>query len=379
MNTTIKTQTQVLPAAIQSSSLSSVPQGLAITHDVRLKQAQAQIMAQYHMALMLPRSWESINAKLLLACDDPSFAREAYYKKPAGRDVLEGLSIRFAERAHQIMRNVSVETTPEMEDDFSVHYRMTVLDLESNTPESETFKVEKTVERRFVADGDTIISERTNSGGEKVFLIPATEDQLNTKLRAIKSKVKRQLILAMIPAEVKTACLERCKAVAANEDSKDPAGEAKRIIMAFISIGIDVPDLKEYLGKSPANATAKEVESLRLTYGLIRDGEITWKDVMSAKAEREAEQGSKAAFVAQKEKERAAKKPKATGQGGGERAPRGSKTGGKAAAATPAPAAGTKDEPPAATKPRANRRDDDEEEDQTDQPPGAVDSATSPS
>jgi hypothetical protein len=337
-----------------------VPQGLAITHDVRLKQAQAQVMAQYHMALMLPRSWESVGAKLLLACDDPDFAREAYYRKPAGRDVIEGLSIRFAEHAQQIMRNIAIETSPEMEDDHSVHYRMTVLDLESNTPESETFKVDKTVERRSVALDDTVISERTNSQGEKVYLIPATEDQLNTKLRAIKSKVKRQLILAMIPAAIRTACLERCKKVSLDQDAKDPAGEAKRIIMAFISIGIDVPDLKEYLGKSPANATAQEVESLRLTYALIRDGEITWRDVMAAKAEREAQQGNKAAFVAAKEREKAAKKNKPPRVAAAERAPRAPKPpkdDPKPGAAAPDTAAAT---PPA--KPRTSRRDEEEDD-----------------
>ncbi len=355
----ITTKNQPLPSVVQNNALSSVPQGLSITHDVRMRQAQAQIMSQYQMALMLPRVWESISAKLLLACDNPDFAKEAYYKKPAGREFIEGLSVRFAEHALTLMRNISVDCSPEMEDEFSAHYRVTVLDIESNTPSSETFKVEKTVERQFVSDGDTIISQRTNSQGRPVFLIPATEDQFNTKLRAQMSKVRRTLLLALIPAEIRSACLERCKAVVATEDAKDPAGEAKRIIMAFIGVGIDVPDLKEYLGKSPANATPKEVESLRLTFGLIRDGEITWRDVMAAKAEREAEQGSKAAFVAQKEKEKAAKaKTKPPRAGAAEKAPRGGNkppTEAKGDAATTT----TPEAPARAT--RASRRDDDEE------------------
>jgi len=354
MNIT-STKTQALPSIVQSGALGSVPQGLSITHDVRMRQAQAQIMSQYQMALMLPRVWESITAKLLLACENPDFAKEAYYKKPAGRDLIEGLSIRFAEHALTLMRNISVDQSPEMEDEYSAHYRITLLDIESNTPSSVTFKVDKTVERQFVAEGDTVISQRTNSQGKIVYLIPATEDQFNTKLAAQASKVRRGLILALIPAEVRAACLERVKAVVATEDAKDPAAEAKRIIMAFVSIGIDVPDLKEYLGKSPANATAKEVESLRLTYSLIRDGEITWRDVMNAKAEREADQGSKAAFVAQKEKDRAkskaAKPPRANAAA--QKPPKEDK-----AKADP------KEDPPAAAAPkapRASRRDDDEE------------------
>ncbi len=355
----ITTKTQSLPSVVQNNALSSVPQGLAITHDVRMRQAQAQIMSQYQMALMLPRVWESISAKLLLACGNPDFAKEAYYKKPAGRDVIEGLSVRFAEHALTLMRNISVDCSPEMEDEFSAHYRVTVLDIESNTPSSETFKVEKTVERQFVSDGDTILSQRTNSQGRPVFLIPATEDQFNTKLRAQMSKVRRTLLLALIPAEIRAACLDRCKEVVATEDAKDPAGEAKRIIMAFIGVGIDVPDLKEYLGKAPSNATPKEIESLRLTFALIRDGEITWKDVMAAKAEREAEQGSRAAFVAQKEKEKAAAKNKAKPARAGvaDKAPRGAN---KPPAAPKDDAAVTTPEPARAA--RASRRDDDDDD-----------------
>lgn len=360
MNNISKT-TQSLPSVVQNGVHSSVPQGLAITHDVRMRQAQAQIMSQYQMALMLPRVWESISAKLLLACDNPDFAKEAYYKKPAGREFIEGLSVRFAEHALTLMRNIAVDCSPEMEDEFSAHYRITVLDIESNTPSSETFKVDKTVERQYVADGDTILSQRTNSQGKAVFLVPSTEDQFNTKLRAQMSKVRRTLILALIPAEIRSACLERCKDIAGKSDSVDPAGEAKRIIMAFVSIGIDVPDLKEYLGKSPANATPKEVESLRLTYSLIRDGEITWRDVMNAKAEREADQGSKAAFVAQKEKEKAAAKNKATKPprvAGTERAARGGDKQATPPATDATPAAKT--ETPKA--PRASRRDEEDNE-----------------
>ena len=57
--------------------------------------------------------------------------------------------------------------------------------------------------------------------------------------------------------------------------------------LAFVSMGIEVSDLKEYLGKSPSGATAPEIEKLRITYALIRDGEMTWSDVMAAKVERD--------------------------------------------------------------------------------------------
>ncbi len=367
MSLTKQPEVQVL----QKSSPTT--QGLAITHDVRIRQAQAEVFARYNLAMMVSRDWSAVEAKLLADCDNPDFAEEAFYTKPAGKEKIEGLTIRFAERAIQHMRNIQCDTSPEMEDEFSVHYRTTVVDLESNSPTSETFKVEKTVERRYIKDGDTVISQRTNSQGETTYLIPATEDQLNTKLRAQASKVKRTLVLALIPADTRAKCFARCKAVALDKESKDPAAATKGIVAAFISIGVDVPDLKEYLGKSPASATPAQVVDLRSIFALIRDGEMTWQDVMDAKREREADQGSKAEFVAKKQKERENKKagrqqqPAATAapaqrRGRGAAAPKPPADG--ADAGTSAPAADdTKPDapPPAPPKPRASRRGNDDE------------------
>ena len=349
----------------------ATPQGLAITHDVRIRQASAEMFARYNLAMMTQRDWSAVEAKLMLDCDNPEFAKEAFYSKPAGRDKIEGLSVRFAERARQHMRNIQVDTSPEMEDEYSVHYRTTVIDLESNIPESETFKVEKTVERRSVKEGDTVISQRTNSAGDVVYLIPATEDQLNTKLRAQISKVKRTLLLALVPADVRARCFARCKEVAENENAKDPAAATKSIVSAFISIGIDVPDLKEYLGKAVASATPAQVTDLRSIYALIRDGEMTWQDVMDAKKEREADQGTKAAFVAKKQKEREEKRGNKNkpADAPAPRRPRGAASApattatqtGEAGAGTTTPGSTTETTTPTPPKPRASRRGSDEE------------------
>jgi len=339
---------------------SSVPDGLSITTDVRLRQVQAEMLSRYHMALMLPRNWVSVNSKLLAACENPDFAKTAFYSKPAGDKKIEGLSVRFAELAQQLMRNISIDTSPEMEDSLSVHYRMTVTDMESNTPTSETFKVEKTVERRYKDEDTTVLSQRKNSYGDTVYLVPATEDQITTKLRAQMAKVKRQLILSLVPAEIRAQCLARCKEIALSSDSKDPQAATKNIVSAFLSIGVDVPDLKEYLGHSPASLVTKEIEDLRGIYALIRDGEMTWTDVIEAKREQAAstKSGSKAAFVEQKKKTREKRNE--------QKQPRQAR-----AAAPPATDDATKkhDPPPAATPPkedppkrqRANRRaaDDD--------------------
>lgn len=307
MNNALDKQSAVSGIVLQSPS--SIPSGLQITQEARLRTAQAETFARFHLALVLPRNMLDVSTKLLAACDNPDFAKTAFYRKP-GSPPVEGLSVRFAELAHQLMRNISIDCSPEMEDEFSVHYRMTITDLESNTPTSETFRVNKTVERRSCKEGDSVLGQRTNSTGETVYLLPATEDQMTTKVNAQKSKVKRTLILALVPAEVRAQCLTKCKEIAGSSDKKDPASAVKGIVTSFLSIGIDVPDLKEYLGKSPQAAVEKDIEELRGIYAMLRDGELTWADVIEAKRERDAAKGSKTAFVDAKLKERADKKKK---------------------------------------------------------------------
>lgn len=343
---------------------SSIPQGLVVSPDSRLRHAQAETMARYQMAFMLQREWISVGPKLLALCDDPEFAVEAYYRRPGeggGRDS-EGLTIRFAEAALRIMRNVSVDTTPEMEDDHAVHVRLTVLDLESNTPTSETFRVDKTMVKFSVQDDDIIIAERTHAAsGKKMWIVQASEEQISARVRGKAARVKRALILSLIPAEVRAQCLAKVRSVVTTADTKDPGAAIKGIVSAFIGMGIDVPDLKEYLGKSPAQATPLQIEELRSILVMLREGDVSWNQVLADKRAAMETKGAKAAFVAAKEKEK--EKQKAS-KPPTQRRPRAAAAASSDGAAAPAAAAEKVEDPkpaPAPAKPRASRRGDDEE------------------
>lgn len=342
---------------------SSIPQGLVVSPDSRLRHAQAETMARYQMAFMLQREWLSVGPKLLALCDDPEFAVEAYYRRPGeggGRDS-EGLTIRFAEAALRIMRNVSVDTTPEMEDDHAVHVRLTVLDLESNTPTSETFRVDKTIVKFSVQDDDVIIAERTHAAsGKKMWIVQASEEQISARVRGKAARVKRALILSLIPAEVRAQCLAKVRSVVVTADAKDPGGAIKGLISAFIGMGIDVPDLKEYLGKSPAQATPLQIEDLRSILVMLREGDVSWAQVLADKRAAMEAKGTKAAFVAAKEKEKEKQKAAKPPTQRRPRAPA-APTGTKGAAASAAGETTETNSTPAPTKPRASRRGDDEE------------------
>ena len=73
-------------------------------------QRQAEIQARYLLAQQNTRDLDVVREKLLKECRRPSFADVARYRKPIRKGV-EGLSIRFAEAALRIMKNITINQT----------------------------------------------------------------------------------------------------------------------------------------------------------------------------------------------------------------------------------------------------------------------------
>ena len=304
--------------------LSQEPRAITLTQSGRLSQQQTEILTRAHMAVLMPREWGAVQGKLLLACQNPDFTKEAVYRREAPNgEVHEGLSIRFAEIALSLIRNVSVDNTVESEDDLAVHYRLTVADTEGNSTSSKTYRVSKTVERLGVRDDEIVVAERRNGKGQQVFLVPATDEQISSRAGAQESRVKRQLVLALIPADIRAACLAACLDLNKSKDATDPAAAVKSLVLEFLAQGIETADLKEYLGKPAPGATPAEIQALRGILTALREGTTTWREVMEAKSARSAQKSAKEAFVAQKQQEKAAaaggakRKPAAAGATGG--------------------------------------------------------------
>ena len=253
-----------------------------------------KVPAQYQMALLRPRRWDTITTRLLAACESVEFCKGAYYRRP--REPGFFLSSGFMEMAQMAMGNLSVECVPTGDGD---NYRMTVTDLESNCQLSQVFL------------------------------------ESNVRWRVI----KRTLVAEFLPGEIRNACLQRCREVVAKDDGKDPASASKRLITVLGEHGVTPADLKELLGKSLTTVTSKDVETLRSTYHLLREGEITREEITSAPVSPEPPKSAMAPD--KKPKPRAAKQKPATPE---QRA--------RAQAALAPP------EPP---KPRASLRDDDED------------------
>ena len=291
--------------------------------------AKSEIETRYLAAFRNPRDMDVVREQLLKECKRPAFAAVARYVKPIGKDKSKwpaGPSIRFAEAAVRIMRNITVETVTVYDDREKRIIRVTVVDLEANVPYSDEITVAKTIERRSMKEGDTVISTRRNSYGDLLYILEATDDDIINKQRALISKAIRTEGLRLIPGDIVDECMEAVLETQNKTDAQDPDAAKRKVFDGFAALGVRADQLKEYLGHSAETLNPAELTDLRALFAAIRDGESNWREVMDAKAGTEAKEttgaaaggaaGLKAAATANSAKEAKGKpKPPAATEG----------------------------------------------------------------
>lgn len=286
-------------------------------------QARAAVQSRYVMALQRPRDWDTVRVRLLKECRRPGFAEAAIYHKPIGEGV-EGPSIRFAEAALRCMGNALPEVTTVYDDDAKRILRVSVTELESNLTYSKDVTIQKTVERRKLVGDQVPLSSRYNSRGQQIYIVPATDDDILNKENALVSKALRTLALRVLPGDILDECMELVRATRAAKIKEDPDAARRKLIDAFVSIGVQPEMLREYLGHE-VRVEPAELDKLRAIYAAIKDGELSWTEVLASVSppsdgDPEAESKAKAQAEAVQEKLRAArekrdaaKKPAAEG------------------------------------------------------------------
>jgi len=293
----------------QSALVPSTPVSLAaqtgVEHSTAMVQqmAQAQIQSAYVWAERHPRDWDVVEQRSMKECSRPEFvaidpdpkkygSSTAMYGVPRGGsyengrwvpNIVTGFTIRFVEMVLPYVKNLEVECWPIGETEDQRIYRVVRIDYESNNREGEVIFVSKTVERRSVKDSDVVMGTRQNSDGKTVYIVRATNEEIETAKSARYSKVKRNLVLNVLPGWLKNNCEKQIRATQRNADAKDPDAARKSIFAAFDKIGVPVDELKAYLGHSGERLDPAELEELRLIYAAIAEGQATWKLVKQAK------------------------------------------------------------------------------------------------
>ena len=247
-------------------------------------QAAAMVQARFTVALARPRDVDNFRARLLKDCQRPGFAEVAIYSLPRGGKRIEGPSIRFVESALRAWGNADSQAQVLFEDDEKMIVRVTVTDLETNATYSSEHRIAKTVERRELKGGQKALGERTNSFGDRVFLVQATDDDLAMKMNALVSRAIRTNGLRLIPGDIVEEALDVVRKTQHTKDATDPDAGRKKVADAFATLGVSPAHLREYLGHELGTSAPAELADLRAVFAAIRDGQATWKETMEARA-----------------------------------------------------------------------------------------------
>jgi hypothetical protein len=239
--------------------------------------AKARIQAAYIMAMNKPRNEDEARIKILNACKRPAFAERVEFSKPVGKMKIKGPSIRLAELVLREWENIYSDTQVIYEDDTVRRVRVSIIDLETNAQFSKEVQIRKTVERKK-PDGYEIVGERTNSRGEKVYIVNATDDDLQNKENALISKAIRNEGLRLIPSDIIDEAIDTARETLRKKNSEDPQAAKKKIFDSFYSVGISPKELEKYLKHSVETISPAELEELRGIFTSIKEGSSTWAD-----------------------------------------------------------------------------------------------------
>lgn len=265
--------------------------------DALVATATAAIQARCIMAMRRPRNLDDARVEIMRECRRPEFADVATYARPVGKELnketgkweekfAEGLSIRFAEVALRCMHNMAAEVQTIYDDAAQRLMMVTVTDYEGNNVWSTTLTIAKTTERKQLRKGQRPLGERENSYGDRVFIVEANDQQVNVKAAAEVSKAVRTLILRAVPGHIQDEAFKICKQIAADRDAKDPAASRRRMFDAFANLGIKPSEIEAWLGHPPDGMTKAEGEQLKAIHSAISEGELTWAEAMTDRAEK---------------------------------------------------------------------------------------------
>lgn len=258
--------------------------------------AEAMAKARFFVALQRPRDLELVRERLVQACADPLFADDATYQikrwdARAQEDrIIEGFSARFAEAARVALGNIDVETTVLLDDDEKLIVQVVVTDLESNVTERVPVVVRKRIERRKLNKGQIPIGTRTGSDGQTIYIVAATDDEVQMRLNSAQSKATRNAVLRLLRADIRQECWDQV--IAAQRMAAQQDGATAKALAAFRDLGVSAKQLAAFLGRDAVGElSVDELQELRGILRAIRDSETTWAEVMESRGAQDPEDG----------------------------------------------------------------------------------------
>lgn len=321
------------PLALSIRRNDAIAKGRETQVDAAAAAAAKELEVRYALARRFPRELDTVERRLLASCSRPAFAGRARYARPVGgrcqicdgkktvnekpcdaclgtgKGYAHGFSIRFAEEALAALGNLATSAEVIYQDHDRTRIRCVAVDLETNASWSVDADVPRTVERKKLKHGQVSLAVRQNSYGDTVYIVPAEPAEHEVLIAATASKKMRDLILRLLPADVKEACEAQVKATLNDEFRKQAAAAVKKLSDAFSKLRppVSANELAAYLGHPLEAITLEEYEILRAVYGGVAEGFTTWATLLADKRG-DVERGEGDKPLVDELKERLAKK-----------------------------------------------------------------------
>jgi len=218
------------------------------------------------MAASRPRDHKKIKEEIVAQLEAyPSFAAEAIYNKPVGRDpdthemkFAEGLSIRAAESIREAYGYNRVGTTLDpIPDSARDEYRLTATFVD--------------YQKGMVWQDSEIVTPWYKSRQGKMVRMP--DDRFfNVFVKARRSILVREVILRSVPAGLKSELFEMASRLM---DEKLNDATVQKIMAEFGKINVTREMLEKMLGRTTANWSQTDKKTIAGLWQAIGDGETT--------------------------------------------------------------------------------------------------------
>jgi hypothetical protein len=238
-----------------------VPQQVLSTLSVESDRAIAQVRTAYEVAKRFPRDMNAAVARIKGFCQVLEVAMNSEYSYKRGGQLVQDANIRIAEIVANNWSNLEYGTAELMRAEGESLCEAYCTDLETNTKRRIQFVVPH---RR----------DKTEGGADL-----KSDRDIREMINNIGARSVREMIFAIVPHFVVDAAIDECRKTVKKADAKEPLKERiKKLVPAFVDIGVTVPMLTKWLKCQPEEMVELQFQQLRRIFPSIRDHAMRKED-----------------------------------------------------------------------------------------------------
>lgn len=253
-------KTEIIPVEINKPSNGIQKENLELGIENRILE---EVKAAIFLAKQFPRDEIEAEDNILKQCKRKRFAEAALYSFPRGNELVEGVTIRFAEALARAWGNIQYSVI-ELETESGVSTMLAYAwDCEKNIKSTRQF--------------DVALVRDTKNGS---YLVKTMRDQYEVKA-SYAARFLRGCILNLIPNYIVENAIEIVKKTMLEDEETLSIEEKRMKTVEFMNLKLQVTkeDLEEILNCKYDSWTENHIINLRLIYNGIKEGQLKLSDL----------------------------------------------------------------------------------------------------